>query len=101
MQDIEGLFAEHKVCWGPYQSVREMLQNTANCSPENPMFVRQLQPQVGEILMAGTPLDFESVERQQIDTPQSANLAITWGSKTSRALSSGASGMRWLTISTL
>ena len=67
MKEIEGLFAEHKVCWGPYQSVREMLQNSANCSPENPMFVRQLQPQVGEILMAGTPLDFESIDRQQIE----------------------------------
>ena len=42
-------------------------QSDPNCSPNNPMFVRQEQPAVGEFLMAGSPLEFGRLDREDTD----------------------------------
>ena len=64
ISEISALFSAEKVCWSQYQSVKEMLKNDSACSEDNPMFVRQQQPGMGEVLMAGMPLAFGGLERE-------------------------------------
>ncbi|MEM6583829.1 MAG: CoA transferase [Pseudomonadota bacterium] len=64
MAEIDAAFSDHSVCWSRYQTVAELLRNDPACSEENPMFSRQEQPDVGDILMPGTPLDFSKHERE-------------------------------------
>ena len=64
--NIDSAFTAHGVCWSRYQTVKGMLDNNPNCSPINPMFERLAQPDVGSMLMAGSPLEFEQVDRQAV-----------------------------------
>ncbi len=61
--DVAQAFDQHGVCWSRYQGVAELLQDPS-CSPANPMFSAVNQPGVGEMLLAGIPLDFGAVPRQ-------------------------------------
>lgn len=81
IKDIEAVFAQQQVCWSRYRSVAEMVQNYPNCSTDNPMFVRREQPDVGEFLMAGSPLGFSRLDRE--DT----NIAPRLGEHTEEVLS--------------
>lgn len=56
--DIVPLFDSHGVCWGKYQTVKELVETDAACSTENPMFSRLEQPDIGETLVPATPLTF-------------------------------------------
>ena len=47
-----------RVLWGPYQTIRELVQSDPACSEHNPIFVRVDQPGVGAYLTPGLPLDF-------------------------------------------
>lgn len=51
------------ILWGPYRTVRQLLEEDWRASPENPMFQRIEQPGVGSVLAARTPLDFVGRER--------------------------------------
>jgi 2-methylfumaryl-CoA isomerase len=51
------------VCWGPYQSFRQLVDEDARCSPANPMLQTVDQPGIGPYLAPGTPLDFSAVDR--------------------------------------
>ena len=62
--EIDAAFSAENVCWSRYQSVKDMLENDANCSEENPMFLRQEQPEVGAVLTPGLPLDFSGFKRE-------------------------------------
>ena len=66
INDIDSDFTAHGVYWSRYQSVKGMLDNNPNCSALNPMFERLAQPDVGSMLMAGSPLEFEQVDRQAV-----------------------------------
>ena len=46
------------VCWGPYRTFRQMLEEDPRCSTENPMFSKIDQPGVGRHLVPGSPLSF-------------------------------------------
>lgn len=46
------------VCWGPYQSFRQLVTEDPRCSPANPMFSLGQQRGAGEYLMPGSPLRF-------------------------------------------
>jgi len=65
LDDVRGVFEEHRVTWGPYRTVREAIETDADCSTANPMFRHVEQPGIGSYLMPGTPLDFSEVERLQ------------------------------------
>ena len=54
------------VCWGPYQTIEEMVSNDKDCSADNPLFNRIEQPGIGEYLMPGQPLDFSAVNREPV-----------------------------------
>jgi 2-methylfumaryl-CoA isomerase len=51
--DIARLFDEHRVCWGPYQTAREALQQDPRVSLANPVFERIDTAGVGQHLAAG------------------------------------------------
>ena len=63
MEEIREIFDEHDVCWGPYQSFLQLVDEDPRCSTENPMFEEVEQPGIGTYLMPGSPLDFGATER--------------------------------------
>ena len=54
-------FERHGVCWGPYRTFRQLLEEDPRCSTENPLFAQVNQPQLGEVLAARSPLRFEGL----------------------------------------
>ena len=63
LEEIRTIFDAHDVCWGPYWTFTELVENDERCSPANPMFEEVEQPGIGTYLMPGSPLNFESSER--------------------------------------
>jgi 2-methylfumaryl-CoA isomerase len=61
--EVAEILDGHRVCWGPYQTVRRLLQNDARASVKNPMFQRVAQPGVGTYLTPASPLQFGAVPR--------------------------------------
>jgi 2-methylfumaryl-CoA isomerase len=57
------------VCWGPYQTFIQMVEDDPRCSTENPMFAELEQPGIGKYLVPGSPLHFGALERM---SPQRA-----------------------------
>ena len=51
-----------EVCWGPYQTVAELVQQDAECSPANPLFSRVEQPGIGDLLTPSQALRFGGLE---------------------------------------
>jgi len=45
------------VCWGPYQSFRQLVENDSRCSTANPLFAMVDQPGIGALLTPGSPLN--------------------------------------------
>lgn len=58
--EISSLFNEFGVCWGKYQTVKELVESDPACSTENPLFQKVQQPGIGETLTPSTPLNFGS-----------------------------------------
>jgi len=53
------------VCWGTYQTFRQLLEDDWRCSPENnAMFSDIEQPGLGTVRVAGSPLTFKGLERR-------------------------------------
>ncbi|MBA2439293.1 MAG: CoA transferase, partial [Thermoleophilaceae bacterium] len=63
VDEIRVIFDVHDVCWGPYQTFMELVEEDPRCSAENPMFEELEQPGIGTYLMPGSPLEFGGVER--------------------------------------
>ena len=57
---IAALFDANRVLWGPYQTMRELLENDARATAGNPMLEEVDQPGIGPYLMPGSPLDVGS-----------------------------------------
>ena len=62
--DIERALNEHGCCWGPYQTVRELVENDPDVSPENPIFSLVEQPDIGRYPVPGQPMSFGAVARK-------------------------------------
>ena len=58
LEEIGEIFDRHGVCWGPYQTFMQLVDEDPRCSAENPMFEQVEQPGIGSYLMAGSPLHF-------------------------------------------
>jgi len=56
LADCAAKFDANGVCWGPYQTFRELVENDPRCSTANPLFTMMDQPGIGSMLMAGSPL---------------------------------------------
>jgi 2-methylfumaryl-CoA isomerase len=55
MQEVENVFAEHKVCWGLYRTVKDLVANDPRVGESNPVFEPIETPGVGRHRTAGTP----------------------------------------------
>jgi 2-methylfumaryl-CoA isomerase len=66
VDQIRTAFDARSVCWGPYQTFRQLVDEDPRCSVENPMFQMVDQPGIGRYLMAGPPLDFSGSERGEV-----------------------------------
>lgn len=64
MAEVGEVFDRHGVCWGPYQTFLQLVNEDPRCSTANPMFDQVEQPGIGTYLMAGSPLDFSGHERE-------------------------------------
>ena len=64
MAEIRAAWDDHGVCWGPYQSFRELVSDDPRCSPANPMFSTIEQPGIGSYLTPGSPLTFTQLGRE-------------------------------------
>jgi len=51
-----------EVCWGPYQTVAELVEQDAECSVANPLFSRVEQPGIGNLLTPSQALQFGALE---------------------------------------
>lgn len=63
LADIRAIFDAHNVCWGPYQSFAQMVEEDPRVSAANPMFQEIDQPGIGRYLATGLPHDFSAVAR--------------------------------------
>jgi len=63
LDEIGTTFDAHGVCWGPYQTFRQLVETDLRCSTANPMFSEVAQPGIGSYLMPASPLDFGAVPR--------------------------------------
>ena len=57
LAEVATAFAAHRVLWGPYQTVRQMLENDPRATAANAMLEVIEQPGIGQYLMPGSPLD--------------------------------------------
>lgn len=64
LAEIDEAFKGTGVCWGPYRTFRQMLDEDARVSTHNPMFSEVDQPGIGRYLVPGTPLSFGAFERE-------------------------------------
>jgi 2-methylfumaryl-CoA isomerase len=64
LADVGKAFDQHDVCWGPYQTFRQLVEDDWRTSGANPMFADIDQPGVGRVRAAGSPLSFGAVSRE-------------------------------------
>nr|VFK52894.1 MAG: mesaconyl-CoA C1-C4 CoA transferase [Candidatus Kentron sp. TUN]VFK53461.1 MAG: mesaconyl-CoA C1-C4 CoA transferase [Candidatus Kentron sp. TUN]VFK55185.1 MAG: mesaconyl-CoA C1-C4 CoA transferase [Candidatus Kentron sp. TUN] len=63
LDEIRDAFAKTGVCWGPYQTFKQMVDEDARCSTQNPLFAEIEQPGIGRYLVPGSPIDFSASPR--------------------------------------
>ena len=63
LEEVTKVFDECGVCWGPYQTFRQLLDDDWRASKDNPMFEDIIQPGIGEVRAPGSPLSFSAVPR--------------------------------------
>ena len=49
LEEIGEIFDRHGVCWGPYQTFMQLVDEDPRCSTENPMFEQVEQPGIGDL----------------------------------------------------
>jgi 2-methylfumaryl-CoA isomerase len=65
LKEVSEQFDNFGVCWGAYQTFRQLLDEDWRCSPANPVFADIEQPGIGKVRAAGTPLSFSMLDREQ------------------------------------
>lgn len=63
LDEVRSTFTEHSVCWGPYQTFRQLADEDWRCSAANPLFGDVVQPGVGTVLSPGSTAFFGSAPR--------------------------------------
>lgn len=64
LAEVAETFDRFGVCWGPYQTFTQLVDEDWRCSPENPMFKDIDQPGIGKLRTPGTPVAFAAAARQ-------------------------------------
>jgi 2-methylfumaryl-CoA isomerase len=62
-ESISDIFLSHDVCFGPYQTIQELIKNDPEASLQNPLFVNHTQAGIGSYRMPGSPLYFSQSKR--------------------------------------
>ena len=70
LREVGEILSRHRLCWGPYQTFRQLVEEDRRCSEENPLFHRVSHPGVGEYLSASHPLQFGGVRLPPRPAPQ-------------------------------
>lgn len=52
------------VCWGPYQSIAELVESDPDCSTDNPLFEEIHQPGIGDYLVPSQALSFSAFSNE-------------------------------------
>jgi 2-methylfumaryl-CoA isomerase len=63
LAQVRNTFEGTAVCWGPYQTFRQLLREDPRCSIQNPLFAMLEQPGIGSYLVPGSPLQLSGAER--------------------------------------
>lgn len=66
LEEIRAAFDANGVCWGPYQSFGQMVDEDPRCSTDNPLFEQVEHPGVGRFLTPGSPLFLDALERIRV-----------------------------------
>ncbi len=64
LEQIGEIFKLRHVCWGPYRTFRQMLDEDPRVSTDNPIFSELEQPGIGRFLVPGSPISFGAFTRQ-------------------------------------
>jgi 2-methylfumaryl-CoA isomerase len=64
LAEIQKVFEGTAVCWGPYQTFRQLVEEDPRCSTRNLLFSTLDQPGIGNYLVPGSPLQFSGLERE-------------------------------------
>ena len=65
LEEIAETFDAKGVCWGPYQTFTQLVNEDRRATVNHPMFDKIDQPGVGRILAPGSPLSFSEIDRGQ------------------------------------
>jgi 2-methylfumaryl-CoA isomerase len=61
LDEVRKALDEHGVCWGPYQTFTQLLDDDWRASADNPVFGNVVQPGIGSLLTPTSPLRFADV----------------------------------------
>jgi 2-methylfumaryl-CoA isomerase len=64
LAEVSETFDRFGVCWGPYQTFTQLVDEDWRCSPENPMFQDIEQPGIGTLRTPGAPVAFTAAPRE-------------------------------------
>ena len=64
LAETEEIFNGTGICWGPYRTFRQMLEEDPRVSTSNPMFSELEQPGIGRYLVPGSPISFGAFARE-------------------------------------
>jgi 2-methylfumaryl-CoA isomerase len=67
LAEVRVIFERHRVLWGPYQDIQQLMTEDVRCSLTNPLFQRVEQPDIGTHLMPGSPLSFGAFPRPDVN----------------------------------
>jgi 2-methylfumaryl-CoA isomerase len=71
LDEIRTAFGGTGVCWGPYQTFRQMVEDDPRCSTANDLFVELEQPGIGRYRVPRSPIAFDATPA---DPPRRAPL---------------------------
>ena len=61
-EEVCAFLDEHGVCYGPYRTFKEMVEQDIDCSIDNPMMGFIRQPEIGNYIASGSPIRFSESE---------------------------------------
>jgi 2-methylfumaryl-CoA isomerase len=64
LAEVAEVFDKYGVCWGPYQTFTQLVEEDWRCSEKNPMFKDIDQPGIGTLRVPGSPVAFTASTRQ-------------------------------------
>ena len=63
LSEVREVFEHYGVCWGPYQTFTQLVEEDWRCSEQNPMFKDIEQPGIGTLRLPGSPAAFTASPR--------------------------------------